>query len=133
MLVKQKTWDDCSVASIAMVTGLGYEAVHEAAKEAGYVRGSGEGVSIGDVICNLDWDMEWAAGFIDHELALLSVASLKFADRQHAVVLKAGKIFDPSKGEHVTYEHCVETCSYTYFRFKAEPPHWKPTTTQEGE
>lgn len=122
--VKQKTWDDCTIAAVAMVTGLKYKIVHNAAKKSNYVRGSGVGISIGDVICNLNWDMEWKPGLIVQETAILVVASLNFENTLHAVVLKNGEILDPSNGEHVTYEHCEKTCKYTYYDFKPEPPHW---------
>jgi hypothetical protein len=114
--VAQKSHDDCTICTIAMVTGEPYESVHEAAKLCGYVFKSGTGVPIGQVLMKLGYDVDWIVGFHAIDDSIVSVNSLHDIDGKHAVVCNDGGIIDPSNREpHVTLDHARRTTSYTYF------------------
>lgn len=117
--IQQRSGDDCSVCTIAMITGESWETVHEAAKLCGYVFGSGKGVSLGHVIFKLGYDVNWLEGFHNKPNSIISVDSLYRENGKHAVVHCDGVILDPSSGDrHVTLCHAMKTASYTYFNIK---------------
>ena len=114
-LVEARSTNDCGICAVAMVAGLTWDEVYDAAEECGFILGSDEGSNIGEISMKLNLDFEWIESFNDIGPSIISIDSLTPSFTRHAVVYNKGRIFDCSPGEKASLDHVKKTAHYTYF------------------
>lgn len=114
--IEQHTGDACTVAAISMLTKTSYVEVLEAAMNTGYVPLSGIGAQIAEVLTELNIEFGFKVKRIENLPAIVAVASINNPGGRHAVVVTADRqVLDPSSKKQVSYQHCLDTVSFSYY------------------
>lgn len=97
--IHQRYDNDCGVAAVAMVTGLYYGTVLNAAIEIGFVPDNGIGLDVCELLDRLGFSSRYSESSYGLEHCEPRIAIIKLDDRDgggvHALVVERGVVYDP--------------------------------------
>lgn len=124
-LVKMRYRDDCAVASVATLTGLSHHEVLSAAKKLGYKPNSGEGANLIPILIELGFGVRGSRKVPFNKTFIANVESVNVRNGRHAIVVRGGKVYDPSRKKKVSFQHFLRT--KTPFVYLIEKSQWEYT------
>lgn len=128
---KMRFSNDCSLASVAMVTRIPYQRVLKVALSRGFKPNGRYGARIGELLIDLDIDFDVRVYIpIKNERArrpipvrgawIVSIPSLNNRGGYHAVVVCNGVVFDPSNKRRASINYIMRNRRHIYYGFKPD-------------
>lgn len=120
-IIKQRFNNDCVIACVAMIAGVTYDEVFFRAVERGFVPDNGEGLQIWQTLEHMGFDCDWCDGghgLFEPVARIVSVYSQTRDDLLHAVVVKAGHVFDPQGAFPYGIKYVMDNVTHTFFDFE---------------
>lgn len=127
-LIKMRFSNDCSLASVAMVTRIPYQRVLKTALARGFKPNGKHGMDIAQLLYDLGWDMGMRV-YSRHrprrplplvQPFIASVPSVNNRGGYHAIVVDRGRVLDPSRKKQISFARFMRTRRHMYYRFRKD-------------
>lgn len=113
--IQQRYNNDCSIACVAMYLNLTYEEVLKITIEQHDFMPNGMGINVGDLFLDLGYQPRFKHKKIIQDTCVVSIPSLNFPNKFHAVVLNNNKIIDPSNLIKAELDYVLNNVSWSYW------------------
>jgi hypothetical protein len=127
-LVKMRFTNDCSIASVAMVTRIPYSRVLKVAKQRGFKPNGKYGMDVAQLLYDLGYEFDMRVysrlrtrrPIPVKQPFIASVPSVNNRGGYHAIVVEAGRVLDSSNKKQVSYARFMRTRRHMYFGFRKD-------------
>lgn len=127
-MIKMRFNNDCSLASVAMVTRIPYPRVLKAALARGFKPNGEYGADVAQLLYDLGWDMDVRVYSRNRprrpipivQPFIATVPSVNNRGGYHAIVVDRGRVFDPSRKKQVSFATFMRTRRHMYYQFRKD-------------
>jgi len=118
-MIKMRFNNDCSLASVAMVTRIPYPRVLKAALARGFKPNGEYGADVAQLLYDLGWDMDVRVYSRNRPRRPIP-QSVNNRGGYHAIVVDRGRVFDPSRKKQVSFATFMRTRRHMYYQFRKD-------------
>lgn len=120
---KMRFDNDCTVASVSMVTRIPYDRCLKVAIENGFIPDGKIGFDVAVLLMHLDIECCYGVNKLvlcKDEPIITSIHSLNNPDGFHAVAVHQGKVYDPSNKKTASLNYVLDNYKITYYNFRPD-------------